>query len=53
MHAHHEWVAGHARAGHGLAEGRHGGLVQTIDWECRALGGIEGHECTTRWVCSL
>lgn len=36
MHAHHEWVIGHARASHGLPKGRHGRLVLTVDWESRA-----------------
>lgn len=36
MHAHHEWVIGHARASHGLPKGRHGGLVLTVDGEGRA-----------------
>lgn len=36
MQAHHEWVIGHARASHRLAKWRHGGLVLTVDWECRA-----------------
>lgn len=38
VHAHHEWVTGQARTSHGLTEGRHGGLVRTVDCERGALG---------------